>query len=132
MAATRARGRGTLLYDGDCGFCTSAARLAGRIAPDATVVPWQRADLARFGLTAEDATAALQFVDADHRGAGADAVGLFLVGAGSVYRVFGHLLLLPVVRPVARVVYTWVARHRHRLPGGTPACAMKAGTSGRR
>jgi predicted DCC family thiol-disulfide oxidoreductase YuxK len=28
------------------------------------------------------------------------------------------------VRPLADAVYRVVARYRHRLPGGTPACRM--------
>ena len=39
-------------------------------------------------------------------------------------RPLGAALLLPGVNALAGVVYRWVARNRHRFPGGTPACAM--------
>ena len=28
------------------------------------------------------------------------------------------------VNTLAGIVYRWVARNRHRLPGGTPACSL--------
>jgi predicted DCC family thiol-disulfide oxidoreductase YuxK len=31
---------------------------------------------------------------------------------------------LPVVSPIAGVVYRWVARNRQKMPGGTAACAI--------
>jgi predicted DCC family thiol-disulfide oxidoreductase YuxK len=115
---------GTLLFDGDCGFCTTVAGLAARIAPDATVVPYQRADLAALGVRAADAAASLQWVATDRRVyAGAAAAARLLVGAGRVWKVLGRLLLLlPGVRTIAELLYRLVAANRHRLPGGTPAC----------
>ena len=40
------------------------------------------------------------------------------------WRFAGHLIATPPVSWVASLVYDWVAANRHRLPGGTPACAM--------
>jgi predicted DCC family thiol-disulfide oxidoreductase YuxK len=114
---------GTLLFDGDCGFCTTAAGLAARIAPDATVVPYQRADLAALGVRAEDAATSLQWVTTDRRVyAGAAAAARLLVGAGRAWKLLGRLLLLPGIRTIAELLYRLVAANRHRLPGGTPAC----------
>jgi predicted DCC family thiol-disulfide oxidoreductase YuxK len=114
---------GTLLFDGDCGFCTSAAGVAARIAPDVTVAPWQRVDLDALGVRADAAADALQWVAVDGRVyAGAAATARFLVSAGRAWKLLGWLLLLPVVRTVAELVYRLVAANRHRLPGGTPAC----------
>ncbi len=36
----------------------------------------------------------------------------------------GYALSLPVVSPIAGVVYRWVARNRQKMPGGTAACAI--------
>jgi predicted DCC family thiol-disulfide oxidoreductase YuxK len=114
---------GTLLFDGDCGFCTTAAGLAARIAPDATVVPYQRADLAALGVRTEDAATSLQWVTTDRRVyAGAAAAARLLVGAGRAWKLLGRLLLLPGIRTIAELLYRLVAANRHRLPGGTPAC----------
>jgi predicted DCC family thiol-disulfide oxidoreductase YuxK len=124
MTAVRGTARGTLLFDGDCSFCTAAARRAIRINPGASVVAWQQADLAALGVTAAEATAALQYVGGARAGAGSDAIALFLVDAGGLYRVAGRFLLVPGIRPLAQVAYRWVAAHRYRLPGGSPACAV--------
>ena len=48
--------RPALVFDGDCGFCTRSAAVARRVLPaDCAVVPWQGADLASVGTTAERA-----------------------------------------------------------------------------
>jgi len=33
-------------------------------------------------------------------------------------------VVLAALRPLAGVVYRIIARNRHRLPGGTPACRL--------
>jgi predicted DCC family thiol-disulfide oxidoreductase YuxK len=35
------------------------------------------------------------------------------------------MLLLRPVRPLGDAVYRLVARYRYKLPGGTPACAIR-------
>src|SRR4051794_4119784 len=60
----------TLVFDGDCGFCTTSSGLARRIAPDVDTVAWQLADLPALGLTAEDAAARVQLVADDGTVAG--------------------------------------------------------------
>jgi predicted DCC family thiol-disulfide oxidoreductase YuxK len=120
------------LYDGDCAFCTSCARVIERRIPTrAGVVAWQHADLDDLGVTEGQAQAAVLWVaPRGGRGrrvdAGADAVARLLVDAGSWWRVVGWVLGHPPVLWVARPVYRLVARNRHRLPGGTPACRLPA------
>lgn len=90
------------------------------------VVAWQRADLARLGLTAEQCREALQWVGADGEHVeGAAAVAASLRHAGKGWAVVGWLLSAPLLRTVADRVYRLVARNRHRLPGGTAACAWE-------
>jgi predicted DCC family thiol-disulfide oxidoreductase YuxK len=115
-----------LLFDGDCGFCTNVAGFAARVSPRTTVIAWQHADLPTLGVTAEQADAALQYVDGTRTSAGAEAVARFLVATGGVVALLGRVLLLPGIRVVARPAYRWVAAHRHQLPGGTPVCAIDA------
>ena len=116
----------TLLYDGDCGFCSSSARLAGRLAPAVAVLPYQECDLAGYAVTAQECAAALRWVGTGGPEAGAGAVGRLLVAAGSGWRLLGRLLLAPGVRQVADLVYRVVAANRYRLPGGTPACRVSS------
>jgi predicted DCC family thiol-disulfide oxidoreductase YuxK len=116
----------TLLFDGDCGFCSSAARLAARLAPDVDVRPYQQSDLDAFGLDAAQCAEALQWVGRGGPAAGAAAAGRLLVAAGKGWTFVGRLLLAPGIRRLAGVVYRAVAANRYRLPGGTPACRVSS------
>jgi predicted DCC family thiol-disulfide oxidoreductase YuxK len=113
-----------LLFDGDCGFCTRAANLAERINPDVAVLAWQRADLPALGVSEADAATALQYVSGDRIGGGSDAIAFFLLDSGRLLGLVGRGMLLPGVRAAAQAGYRLVAANRHRLPGGTPACAI--------
>jgi predicted DCC family thiol-disulfide oxidoreductase YuxK len=115
-----------LLFDGDCGFCTSsAAWVRRRLPPTVEVVPWQRVELDEMGLTTADAAGAAYWVTAS--GAtfrGHRAVGRALLRCGRSWRLLGRLCLVPPTSWIAAGVYRLVARFRYRLPGGTPACRV--------
>ncbi|MFC0029110.1 thiol-disulfide oxidoreductase DCC family protein [Micromonospora chaiyaphumensis] len=116
----------TFVYDGDCAFCTQCARVIERWIPTgARVLPWQFADLDALGLTAAECEEAVQWVGADGvRAAGPDAIARLLGDSNALWRVAGAGLRFPPVRAAAWPAYRWVARNRHRLPGGTAACAV--------
>jgi predicted DCC family thiol-disulfide oxidoreductase YuxK len=117
----------TLIYDGDCAFCERCSRLVRRHFPGVEVIAWQDAHLDHYGLTAEAAAAAVQFVNASARvSAGHAAIAQLLIHKGGPVRLVGRLMLLPGIRQLANGVYRLVAAHRHRLPGGTPACKPPA------
>jgi predicted DCC family thiol-disulfide oxidoreductase YuxK len=115
-----------LVFDGDCAFCSSSVRAAQRwIGTMPAAVPYQHADLPALGLTEAECTTAVRYVARDHRTyAGADAVAALLMGAGKGWWFLGALMRVPGVHWLAGVAYRWVARNRHRLPGGTPACSI--------
>lgn len=117
-----------LIFDGDCGFCTRSVTLAARLRAnpaDYRIAAHQDLDLTDYALTAAQCEAALQWVDGDGlTHPGQHAVARLLGASRWWLRPFGVALRLPIVNPLAGVVYRWVAAHRHRLPGGTPACAM--------
>jgi predicted DCC family thiol-disulfide oxidoreductase YuxK len=125
-----------LIFDGDCGFCTTtatwlAARLHRPQGPDAEVRPWQFTDLAALGTSAERAQQEVLWVEPDGTVlGGAAAFAGWLRFRGGPYAVVGHALGLPGVRSVAAAGYRVIARNRHRLPGGTPACALPPVPSG--
>lgn len=116
-----------MIFDGDCGMCTRLAGLVPRhLAAAAAVEPWQRLDLAAYGLDPATCAQALQYVDEQGQVyAGELAVAELLCRARWWARPFGRMLRMPGVRAVAAVVYRWVARNRQRFPGGTPACAIE-------
>ena len=118
-------GRPVLVFDGDCGFCTTSARVGQRWLGLADVEPWQMIDLDELGLTEEQCSSAVQWVDAaGHVSAGERAVIAALRSAGGAWAWLGRVLAVPGVRHLAAVVYRLIAKFRYRLPGGTAACRL--------
>ncbi|WP_326553603.1 thiol-disulfide oxidoreductase DCC family protein [Micromonospora sp. NBC_01813] len=119
---------GTFVYDGDCAFCTMCVRFIERRVPNtATIVPWQWADLPALGLTREQGLTAVQWVPAGtagSAGAGPTAIAALLRTSNPLWRAAGTVLGLRPVTALAWPVYRWIADNRHRLPGGTAACAV--------
>lgn len=139
------------MFDGDCAFCTRCARfIEGRFGRRMEVASYQSLDasgrLAAVGLDTATCSEALQFVEgrfsessvvevpsgegAWRISSGAVAVGRLLVVAGRLWKVIGVVLLAPGVRSLAGVVYRWVARNRHRMPGGTAECVLPGPPAG--
>jgi predicted DCC family thiol-disulfide oxidoreductase YuxK len=118
--------RATLLFDGDCAFCSRCAALARRILPDVyEVAAWQRLDLAAVGVPAERAqTEVLWISDGGDVVGGAAAVARALRAAGGLWAPLGLLLSIPPVSWLAPQIYRLVAANRYRLPGGTAACRV--------
>lgn len=118
-------GQPVLVFDGDCGFCTTSVRFAERrVGVRARVVPWQFADLRALGVTRERAEREVLWVEDGRVYGGAQAVARLLIAAGLPWSPLGFVLRVPPFRWVAGWVYRLVAANRHRLPGGTPACAL--------
>ena len=117
-----------LVFDGDCGFCTTSAKAGQRWLKLDNVEPWQMIDLEPLGLTPEQCQAEVQWVVESGRAVGgADAIIAALRFRGSVWGLLGRALALPGVHWFSGVVYRLVARYRYRLPGGTPACKLPHG-----
>ena len=120
-----------MLFDGDCAFCSSSARWLQRwVKPSCRVVPYQHTDLSQWQVTAERAAREVLWVDRRDdvvliRG-GAQAIACALRTGVAPWPAVGVALDLPAIRVAASAVYRWVAAHRHRLPGGTPACRLDA------
>ena len=125
MSRITSPGRPLLVFDGDCGFCTTSARAGQRWLGLEHVEPWQFLDLESLGLTEQQVTEAVQWVDEDGGVVAAErAVIAALRHAGGVWSVLGRIMNLPGIRQLAGVVYRLVAKYRHKLPGGTPACKL--------
>jgi len=119
-------GSPTFVYDGDCAFCTSCARFVERrVRTPARVVPWQFTDLDALGLTVARCEDAVQWVGVDGRTlAGPAGIAALLRSSSRAWRPVGWLLERRPVLALAWPAYRWVSRNRHRLPGGTAACAL--------
>ena len=81
------RTRPVLIFDGDCGFCTTSVGVVRRLMrPRCEVVAWQHADLASLGVTAERARYEVLWVTPTGRVyGGAQAVAKILLNAGGVW-----------------------------------------------
>ena len=121
--------RPVLVFDGDCGFCTTSARFLHRwVVRDGStrVTPWQQLDLDELGLTTDQCRAAVQWVGEDGQVAsGHTAIAAALREGHPVWRPVGALLVAPGLSWLAARLYQWVSAHRYALPGGTPACGME-------
>jgi predicted DCC family thiol-disulfide oxidoreductase YuxK len=117
----------TLVYDGDCAFCTSSVQWMTRrhLAAD-EVIAWQHADLEQYGLTAEQCDAAAQLVLPEGVWSGHRAFGKLLLRSQWWWKPLGALILTPPTSWLAGAVYRFIAANRDKMPGGTPACALPA------
>jgi len=122
--------RPLLIFDGDCAFCTSSAtwlatRLRRKEGPNATLVPWQFSDLEALGTTPQRARQEALWIARDGTIlGGAEAFAAWLRFRGGPYGVAGRVMSVPGVRRLAAAVYRLIAKNRHRMPGGSPACAL--------
>lgn len=118
-----------LVFDGDCGFCTTwVRRLERRLEVFPESQPWQWLDLDELGLTRHDVEHYAWLLAGGHRLRGHETfAGLLRMQPRPALRFLGHLLVTPPFSWVAAVGYALVARYRHLLPGGTPACALERG-----
>lgn len=126
MAGMTRRERPLLVYDGDCGFCTSSVRFIRRRVPtSAEIVAFQSTDLDALGTTRERAAREVLWVDRrGHVCGGAQAAGKLLMDAGGAWWPLGALARVPPFRWIAHGLYRLIAANRHRLPGRTEACAI--------
>jgi len=126
--------RPLLVFDGDCGFCTTSVNWAARhFRQPVDVEPWQRLDLDALGLTARDVERYAWWIEpAGESGSdelrkwrGHRAAGRALRSFGGLWPWAGALLLAPP--PLSwlwATGYRLVSTFRGYLPGGTPACRL--------
>ncbi|MGN6475268.1 MAG: thiol-disulfide oxidoreductase DCC family protein [Mycobacteriales bacterium] len=127
--------RPTLIYDGDCAFCTITARdIEQRWDGKAGIRAWQQVGaggLAELGLTVEDVSSKVWWVDPDGtRLGGHKAVARALVEAGGWRALLGRFIGARLMSWPAALGYKLVARYRHLLPGATDACRIDVSQSG--
>ena len=115
--------RGTVVFDGECGFCTRTVGWLHRLDRRGRVRtrPWQgHGVLASTGLTEEQASTAVWWLGEDGRRAhGAEAANAALSAALGTRL---PLAVYRVTRWLQERAYVRIARSRHRLRGVTPYC----------
>ena len=115
-----------LIFDGDCGFCTTTAnwiKKNSRVALE--IAPYQWTELGLYGLTPEEAAAKVQVVVGDKVFAGHYCMSkLLLIQPNILLKLVGAVMVLPGLDSISARVYEWIAANRQKLPGGTPACKL--------
>jgi predicted DCC family thiol-disulfide oxidoreductase YuxK len=87
--------------------------------------PFQFIDTQPYGLTKQECSEEIKFVDKSFNIHGGEAAfKRVFFEAGGFWRLLGAFLATPVIKQVSGVVYRWVAKNRHKLPGGTPTCSL--------
>jgi len=123
-----------LIYDGDCGFCTTTAAWIEHQLPvdSATVTPWQwlsEEHLAARGLTLDDVRRKVWWSGPRGSVGGAKAIAAALRATRGPWALIGVILATPPMSWLAIPGYWLTARYRHKLPGATPACATRRPSS---
>ena len=115
-----------LVFDGDCAFCTTWVNRLEKLLPwFPATTPWQWADLDELGLSTDEVTRYAWYLTSGHQYAGHLAFSALLRSQPSfALRFAGNLIATPPFSWLAALGYHFIATNRHRLPGGTPACAM--------
>ena len=116
----------TVLFDGDCRFCTQSAHtLRRRFGPERIALRnFQEPGAldATPGVTHEAAMKKMHVVTADGRiYAGAEAFARIAASVPYVGWV-AFVYYVPLLRQLANLAYALVARYRYRLFGRTGAC----------
>jgi predicted DCC family thiol-disulfide oxidoreductase YuxK len=96
-----------VIYDGECAFCkTSIEWIKQKLVVDSK--PFQKADLAGYGLTYQQCSQSVQVVANSTVLAGAPAIAFLLKQRGN--RLLG--LFITATGPIGRFGYKWIAAHR--------------------
>lgn len=115
-----------LIFDGDCSFCTSTANYVVKKSQIAIQAhPWQFIDVSKYGLTQQQTQDRVYFVLDGKKFGGHQAFAkIMLIQGNWLYKIAGALLMYPPFSFFARPGYRLIAKYRHKMPGGTPACQM--------
>ena len=119
-----------LIYDGDCAFCQLSLQWGIDHLPwFPPYVAFQKISPKDFDLTDAQVRSQIFLVDATKTFGGHRAGAWILThqpGHGvkaTLWRLFGHLI--NIFSPISALVYRWVAKNRHRLPGGSATCKLE-------
>lgn len=114
-----------LIYDGDCAFCKNSLQWAiDHLKTMPNYVAFQKIDLTEYQLTKSEVESQVWLLDGSQQFGGHRAVAwLFRSQTSRFWKLIGALIDL--FGPISAGVYRWVAKNRHRLPGGTKECSIE-------
>lgn len=119
-------GKGLMLYDADCGFCTRTAQRVPLLGTDVEMAALQSKDLPALGVDPVRALEEMPFVHTDGTVVyGHHAWAAILRSGPLPVRLAGVALGSRIIEPLARRVYAWVSSNRALMPGGSPSCSLE-------
>jgi predicted DCC family thiol-disulfide oxidoreductase YuxK len=116
---------GTLVFDGNCGFCTRSRAQLLRFDRHHRIrtIPFQNPDaVARTGLDLDALSSSVWWLDDDGSLLSGAEAAAAAISAALGWRLPLWLQRLPGIRQLSDRVYAWVAANRFRLPGAAPWC----------
>jgi predicted DCC family thiol-disulfide oxidoreductase YuxK len=124
MARNAALTSHVLIYDGDCAFCALwVNRLRSWLPAFPEAKTSQSVSLDDYALSADDVAKYAWYITRTHQYAGHLAASALLRAQPVLgLRLLGVLIATPPISWIAALVYSFVSRFRHTLPGGTPSC----------
>jgi predicted DCC family thiol-disulfide oxidoreductase YuxK len=116
-----------LVYDGDCAFCNRSLQFGLKnLAWFPAYKAFQHLPNGAFGLNRTDFESSIWLIGASAKFAGHRAAAwILLQQKNPLLRLLGALIEL--AGPISALAYAWIAKNRHRLPGGTAACEISPG-----
>ena len=99
-----------VIYDGECNFCLKSVNWVSKKL-DIRSIAFQRADLAKYGLTLNECRQQVFVIDGDKKYGAIDAVIFLLKKRGN--KLLSKFLQL--LGPLSNWGYFWVATHRSSL-----------------
>jgi predicted DCC family thiol-disulfide oxidoreductase YuxK len=117
----------TLIFDGDCGFCTTTANyIVRRSKTPIAAHPWQFIDTTEYGVLQPQAQDRVYMVVDGQAFGGHEAFAAILrLQKNWFLSAIAFLIVVPPICWLSRIGYRLVAKYRHKLPGGTPACKLE-------
>ncbi len=115
-----------LIFDGDCGFCTTTANyIVKRSKTPIVAHAWQMVDVTEYGILQQQAQKRVYVIDEGHAFGGHEAFAQLLrLQKNWLLTAIAWVMVVPPICWLSRIAYALVARYRHKLPGGTPACKL--------
>jgi predicted DCC family thiol-disulfide oxidoreductase YuxK len=115
---------GLLIYDGDCAFCKNSLKWAiDNLSRMPRYVAYQKLDLNEYSLSLEEVKAKVWVLLETQQLGGHRAVAwLFSSQIELRWRVLGAFI--SITSPISGWVYSWIAKNRHLMPGGTKECTI--------
>jgi predicted DCC family thiol-disulfide oxidoreductase YuxK len=122
-----------LIYDGDCAFCKLSLDFGIRhLDWFPSYVAFQKIDPAKFGLLESQVRTSIWLIpdavnpESSKSLSGHLAAAEILVQQKNLFwKLLGRSIKSRLLSPIAAWVYAFVAKNRHRMPGGTKQCKIE-------